>query len=415
MYKWKDHLGFPETQGRHGFLLVLIIDAFGAGLFLPLSILYFQVTANFPLPVIGLVLTIATVCALPVSLITGSLVDRFGARRITAISQLIQAIGFLGYLFVHTVPVLFGMAFLVTAGGRIFFAASASLIVDIASPHELNRWFGLVGAIRNVGLGIGGLLAGLVLATNNPDIYRMLIGSSAFCYLVAGCLLLRLLEPGQRYHEQQVAKVPYKAMLQNRLFIIFLISNISFPLCSMMLGTAFPVYVTEAVHAPGWLPGPALMLNSLLVIGCQTLVVRLMEPFRRTRALGAAALVWCISCGCFALALIIPAFLVIPYLFLVVSIHTLASILYGPAASSLVADLGPVALRGRYLATYEFSWGVASALTPALFSNLYVVTPALPWLFLAGLVSASGMSLLWLERRLPARVVRAKKQDTYSF
>lgn len=411
MYKWKDRLGFPETQGRYGFLLVLIIDAFGAGLFIPLSILYFQVTASFSLPVIGLALTIATVCALPMSLITASLVDRFGARRLTAISQLIQAIGFFGYLFVHTVPILFVMALLVTAGGRIFFAASSSLIVDIASPRELDRWFGLVGAIRNVGLGIGGLLAGIVLATHNPDIYHMLIGSSALCYLVAGSLLLRLPEPGQRHHEQ-VEKVPYTAILRHRMFIIFLVCSISFPLCSMMLGTALPVYVTEVVHAPGWLPGPALMLNSLLVIGFQTLVVRLMEPFRRTRVLVAAALAWCISCACFALALLIPASLVIPYLFLVVSIHTLAAILYGPATSSLIADLGPIALRGRYLATYEFSWGVASALTPALFSNLYVVTPALPWLFLAALVSVSGMSLLWLERRLPARAIWAQKRDS---
>ncbi|GLV53511.1 hypothetical protein KDH_03640 [Dictyobacter sp. S3.2.2.5] len=317
----------------------------------------------------------------------------------------------MGYLFVHTVPVFFIMALLVTAGGRIFFAASASLIVDIATPRELARWFGLVGVIRNVGLGIGGLLAGIVLATHNPDIYHMLISASSLCYLLAASLLLHLSEPGQRDYEQ-VEKVPYKAILQHRQFIFFLISSISFPLCSMMLATAFPVYVTEAVHAPDWLPGPALLLNSLLVIGCQTFMVRLMEPFRRTRTLGLAALMWGISCGCFALALFIPPFLVVPYLFLVVAIHTLASILYGPTTSSLVADLGPVALRGRYLATYEFSWGVASALTPALFSNLYVVTPSLPWLFLAALVSVSGMSLLWLERRLPARVVWAKKQDS---
>lgn len=405
MSKWKDHLGFPETQGRYGFLLVLIIDAFGSGLFLPLSILYFQITTDFPLPVIGLTLTIATVCTLPISLITGNLVDCFGGRRITAISQIIQAVGFLGYLFVHTIPLLFVMALLVTAGTRMFYAASASLVVEIASPHERDRWFGLVGAIRNVGLGIGGLLAGLVLAMKNPDIYHMLIGICAISYLVAGCLLLHLPEPGQRHH-QQVTKAQYGAILHNHLFLSFLISTISFPLCSLMLGTALPVYVTEAVHAPGWILGPALMLNSFLVIGCQTPVVRLLEPYRRTRALGAAALMWCVSCSLFALALIIPRSLLIPYLFLVVALHTLASLLYGPTASALVADLGPTAQRGRYLATYEFSWGIASALTPALFSILYVVTPSLPWIFLVVLVSASGMSVLWLERRFPASVVR---------
>jgi MFS family permease len=409
MSKWKAHFGFPETQGTYGFLLVLIIDAFGSGLFLPLSILYFQVTANFPLPIIGLTLTVATVCTLPVTLTTGSLVDRFGARRITATSQLIQAVGLSGYLFVHTVPVLLVMALLITAGTRMFYAACSSLTVEIAAPHERDRWFGLVGAIRNVGLGMGGFLAGLVLATNNPTIYHVLIGICALCYLVAGCLLLRLPDPRYRLIEK-VAPVQYRAILHNHLFLIFLIGNISFLLCSLMLGTALPVYVTEALHAPAWILGPALALSALLVISCQTIVVRLLEPYRRTRAIGAAALVWCLSCSLFVLALIIPHVLLIPYLLLVVALHTLASLLYGPTVSALIADLAPTALRGRYLATYEFSWGIANAITPASFTILYAMTPALPWIMLAVLVSVSGMSMLWLERRFPAHVVRADRQ-----
>ena len=156
MSQWKTHLGFPETQGTYGFLLVLTIDALGSGVYLPLSILYFQVTTGFSLPIIGLTLTIATICTLPLTLLTGSLVDRFGARRLTASSQLIEAIGLLGYLFVHTVPILFLMASLVTGGTRIFYAARTALVVEIASPHQRDRWYGLSGAIRNVGLGMGG-------------------------------------------------------------------------------------------------------------------------------------------------------------------------------------------------------------------------------------------------------------------
>lgn len=409
MSKWKTHLGFPETQGTYGFLLVWIIDAFGSGLFVPLSILYFQVTANFPLPTIGVILTIATVCTLPVSLITGSLVDRFGARRVTATSQLIQAVGLSGYLFVHTIPVLLVMALLITAGTRMFYAACASLIVEIAAPHERDRWFGLVGAIRNVGSGMGGFLAGLVLAMSNATIYHVLIGICALCYLVAGCLLLRQPDPRYRVIEK-VAPVQYKAILRDHLFLGFLIGNISFPLCAFMLGTALPVYATEVVHAPAWVLGPILALSSVLVISCQTLVVRLLEPYRRTRAIGAAALMWCLSCSLFVLAPIIPRVLLIPYLFLVVAIHALASLLYGPTASALVADLGPASLRGRYLATYEFSIGIASALTPGSFTVLYAVTPALPWIMLVMLVSVSGVSMLWLERRLPAHVVRAERK-----
>jgi len=119
-------------------------------------------------------------------------------------------------------------------------------------------------------------------------------------------------------------------------------------------GTALPIYLSEAVHAPAWILSPALLLNSLLVIGSQTLGVRLLEQHRRTRAIGAAALVWCLSCSLFVFALIIPRSFLAPYLLLVVTLHTLASVLYTPQACALVADLGPGSQRGRYLATKAF-------------------------------------------------------------
>lgn len=408
MSQWKARLGFPQaTQGTYGFLLVLVIDALGSGLFIPISILYFQVTANLPLPIIGLALTIATICTLPITLLTGSLVDRFGARRLTACSQLIQTIGLLGYLFVQTIPGMFIMAVLVTGGTRMFYAASTVLVVEIASPHERDRWYGLIGAIRNVGMMLGGFIAGFVLATNNPDIYRLLIGISAFCYLVAAVFLLRLPEPGYKPIEQ-ATPMPYKAILKDRPFLGFLVSNLSFLICNVMIGIALPIYVTRAVQAPPWLL-PALTINSLVGIGFQTLIVRFLEPYRRTRIIGTAALVWCVSSGLFALAPFIPRSWLAPYFFGVVAIHTLASLMYNPTAGALAADLGPIALRGRYLAAVEFSWGIASALTPALFTALYAITPPLPWIGLAVIVAISGVSILWLERRFPARAVRTSK------
>lgn len=409
MTQWRTLLGFPETRGMSRFLLVLIIDALGSGMYLPLSLLYFQVATGFALPIIGLTLTIATICTLPLTLITGSLADRFGARRVTASSQFVQAIGLLGFLVVHTVPTLFLMALLVSGGTRMFYAAHTILVVDIASPHEQDRWYGLVGAIRNMGLGMGGTVVGLVLALNQPDLYRLLIGASVLCYLLAGSLLWRLPEPRYRHVDQGRIPARYRAILKDRVFLGFLGSNVAFPLCALMLGTALPVYLTEAIHAPAWILGPALLLNSLLVISCQTLVVRYLEPHRRTRAIGAAACVWCLSCSLFVLALILPSFLLVPYVLLTVALHTLAFLLYTPQASALVAALGPISLRGRYLATYEFTWGMANALTPILFTALYAVTPALPWAVLAVIVAASGMVTFWLERRFPAQAVRASR------
>jgi hypothetical protein len=80
--------------------------------------------------------------------------------------------------------------------------------------------------------------------------------------------------------------------------------------------------------------------------------------------------------------------------------------LHAPTASAVAADAGPVALRGRYLAIFELSWGLAAALAPGMFTVLYSVGSAVPWLVLAGLAAATIAPTLLLERRLPEHAVR---------
>ncbi|HZR42979.1 MAG TPA: MFS transporter, partial [Ktedonobacteraceae bacterium] len=119
-------------RGRGPLVLAFLIDSLGTGLYQPFSLLYFQKIAHLDLPSIGGVLTIATILTLPMNLITGSLVDRFGARRLVVVSQILQAIGFLGYLIVRDIPSLFATAFFVTTGNRVFYAAATTLIAEVA-------------------------------------------------------------------------------------------------------------------------------------------------------------------------------------------------------------------------------------------------------------------------------------------
>ncbi len=86
-------------------------------------------------------------------------------------------------------------------------------------------------------------------------------------------------------------------------------------------------------------------------------------------------------------------------------------VLYAPTLTALAAACAPERLRGRYLANYEFSWGVSAALAPALFTLLYARSPALPWLVVGVLVLLAVVLVAWLEPRLPAQAVRLSSAD----
>ncbi len=413
MQKLKTFFGLPNLHGAAGFLVALLIDALSSGLFVPLSLLYFQVVVGLPLLTIGLILTIATALTIPITLLTGVLVDRVGAQRITACSQFLQAGGFLGYLFVHNIFVLFAMALLTTAGARMFYAAHTALIVNIAAPDERDRWYAVVGAIRNIGASAGSLLAGIALATGHALGYQVILGACAVILLIAAYLLLRLrLRESSYIYKQELVCMSYSTVLMDRPFVSFVVSNIPFPLCALMFGTALPVYATEAVHAPPWIIGPVLAFNTILVIVCQTIVIKRVESYRRTRVLAVAGFIWFVTYGLLALALIVPRLFLVPYLFMLVVPQTLAGLLYIPTACSLVAEAGPSAVRGRYLATYELSWGIAAALVPGLFTLLYAIAPVSPWMVLAGLVFLASIVTLLLEPWLPTQAVRNQSDNT---
>lgn len=399
-------LGLPYLRGSVGYVVALFIDALGSGLYLPLSLLYFQSVAALPLGAVGLTLTIATCVTLPVTPITGVLVDTLGARRMTIVSQLLQAAGFIGYLFVRTIPTLAVTTLLVTIGTRMFYIANAVLVAEIAVPDERDRWYGFVGALRNAGGGLGIMLAGIVIAMGSRSGYQLLVAANAASFLVAAGLLLHLRTLPQPRRIADRAVRGYGAVLRDWPYLGFVASNLALVLGTMVSSIALPIFVLGALSAPRWTVGAVSTFTTIFAIVGQTGVIRVIERYRRTRVLMAAGMTRGAACALFALALLIPRPLLVPYLFGVATLAAISGMLHAPVSSALAADAGPVALRGRYLAAVEFSWGIAATLAPGMFTLLYGVGAAVPWTTLSVLALATIVPTLVLERRLPSHAIR---------
>jgi MFS family permease len=146
------------------FAFALAIDAFGSGLFLPFSLLYFNQVGGLSLTQAGLGLSIAMLMAVPAPLLAGVLIDRSSPKRIMLLTNTARVAGFLGFLFVHDLWALIAVALLVAVSDRLFWVAHPALVAELAGSGGRDRWFGLTTALRCAGLGAGGLLAGLVVS-----------------------------------------------------------------------------------------------------------------------------------------------------------------------------------------------------------------------------------------------------------
>src|SRR5580704_12768119 len=224
--------GFTESaRSQPGLVGALFIDAVGTGMFLPFSLLFFQATTPLPLARIGLGLSVAALVRIPVTIVAGPLTDRFGPRTAVIASQLLQAAGFAGYLFVHGFWQLVAAAVLVQIGNSIFWVAYAPLIFAIAAEGEREHWFALATALRTAGLAAGGVVAGAAVTVGGHGGYVDVAAANGASFILAAFLSARVrtgTATPRRGAEAEAGSGPgsRKPMLHDHAFLGFVAINV---------------------------------------------------------------------------------------------------------------------------------------------------------------------------------------------
>jgi MFS family permease len=101
--------------------------------------------------------------------------------------------------------------------------------------------------------------------------------------------------------------------------------------------------------------------------------------------------------------------LALPAIGATLTVATLAGLIITPTVTALAAASSPSYLQGRYMALYQFSWGIASAMAPSMFTLLYTLGPPWPWVALTGLSLAAGLIIILLESHLSVHAVHVRQ------
>src|SRR4029077_1838235 len=117
---WRRPTGVPLGFGLSRELWLVEIGIFlnmlGYGAVLPFEIIYLHDGRGFSLGVAGLVVGVVTGLAVVIAPAAGPLIDRFGARVITACAGVVLAAGYAGLAFAHSPGYAFAAAALAGAG-----------------------------------------------------------------------------------------------------------------------------------------------------------------------------------------------------------------------------------------------------------------------------------------------------------
>lgn len=402
-------LGWPSPRSIPSgisYLAALGIDAIGSGLFLPYAVLYFHFVVGLSLAKVGAGLSIGIATTLVLLPLTGALVDRVGALPIAVASLLARAGAYVAYLWVDDFASFVAVTIVVATGDRVWPTVNQALVAELVASEARTAWFGAGRTIRHAGFGIGGLVAGGLVALDGATAYRSLAVINALSFVAAGVLLLRL--RGKRAAQipstAESAAVGYRTVIGDKRFRGLIVGLAPLTFLYVALLVVLPAYAIEFAGAPDWTPGALFTLNTLLVVASQ------MQILHRTHKLGDGARVRLGSAllagsyALFALALALPnAVAVAFYLAACVVVFTLGEELFYPASVSLVADVAPEAGRGRYMASYQLLYSASNALGPFLLMALLEWRAIVPWLVLAALATIALLVQVGIATNLNSR------------
>ncbi len=398
-------LGFPSVGPHRRFVTAIAVDALGSGVFMPLSMLYFLAATPLSLLQVGLAISVASAIALPAGPLVGSLVDRLGAKHVLLAGNLLQAVGFFAYLVADSFAAVLFWTIVVTLGRTAFWGSYANIVTAISQPGERERWFGFLGALRNVGFAVGGLVSGVAISIGTDLAFELVVAINAASYVFALWLLLAVPDPRPAGTHTSLPG-SWATVLADGPYRLLVVAQVGFSLPMMILNFALPVYVVTVLDLPGWVTGVVFTVNCLMVGFGQGLVVNRLTGHVRYRILLVTQAAFAASYVVFLGASVLSVWMATAVIVLGAIVYTLAELTGGPVLAATAAEAAPEHLRGRYLSMIQLAWNLSSAIAPVLFAWLLERGPEPIWLVMLVLAGAFALLTVRLGTALPVAAER---------
>src|ERR671910_189991 len=127
--------------------------------------------------------------SLPVAVLVGQQVDRHGSKKVLQTGNALQAVSFLAYPFVDQVWTVAFVVAVSVIGRTAFWGSYSPMVTLISPPGEREKWFGFLGALRNAGFAVGGVVAGAALTLDSTALYYAVALLNAASYVLSFMLL----------------------------------------------------------------------------------------------------------------------------------------------------------------------------------------------------------------------------------
>jgi MFS family permease len=378
------------------------MNAFGNGIAYPFIVIYLHNVRGFSLGISGLIVAASGAAGIIFGPPIGVVVDKIGGRLTLAGALVLLATGFGIFPWIREPWHAVLAATVAGVGNAAFWPSQSTLLAGLTPQARRHGAFALQRVTRNLGIGLGGLVGGLIATTAHPSSFTVLFIVDALTFLVFVGMLAFVPEPVLTKTDPGVRRGGYLDVLRNRVFLGIAGLNVVFVTAGYAQIELLPVFAKNEAGVTERGIGLIFFLNTVVVAVAQLPVSKLLEGRSRMRALAAMTVLWAISwIFVFIGGASFEATAAVAVFSFAVILFGLGECFQGPVQGALVADLAPERLRGRYMAVSTNSWDLGFLLGPAIGGFILAAQPLALWPLAALACLAAGAGALSLERRLP--------------
>ncbi|GIG65119.1 MFS transporter [Phytomonospora endophytica] len=408
----------PPSRLAGRLSLQSLLFALGDGAFMTGSAVFFTKIVGLSPAQVGIGLTIAGVAAFLAAVPMGKLVDRFGPKRMWAVSAAALACVFAVWPFVTDFTGFVVLAVCIEVIGALGFSAQGAYTLDVLPPDERVRSRAYMYSALNLGFTLGAAIGGVALAFRSTDVLHALPWFTAAVSLVNAVAVTRLPRAPHdlRTPTERKTRIPGPGPLRNPgwLFTGFLTGV--FWTNQAVLNVVIPLWLVQQTDAPPVLLAFLFGTNTVMCIVLPMAAARGVKNIPTAlKAIRLSSTLFVVSCLITLATHETIGWATIALVWLGHIALTGAELYMSAATWTFEAELMDPRRRGAYQGAAELTITLGKVGAPAAYTFLALSWGAAGWLVIAGVIvvatvfihPATRMARRFLERHVPADVLAA--------
>ena len=351
-----------------------LLSEIGTGFTLFYAPIFFVNQVGLSSTLVGIALGSASISGVVGRFLAGQGVDSpsWGRRKILLASAAVSVLADLALALSFNFPTLVLGNLLMGFGIGMYWPATEAAIIDLTTPEQRNEAFAVTRLADSLGLSLGVVLGGALIANSGNYRFLFLVDGVSFA-LFFGVIYFAIAETYD-FESQNRTEIEngWSLALRDRALMVFVVINILFTIYLSQVQSTMPLYLKNFVRLTDSSVGFGEQTISGLFtwhIVCAAIfqlpAAWVLNRFSRIAGMSISFVIWGIA---FVLVWVTgntPDH-TLTWAGLTLAIMSLGMVTYTPVASGLVAELAPESLRGIYFAINSQCWAIGYFVGPPL-------------------------------------------------